>query len=80
NVKLIGTAELLGGLGLVLPAALKIAPVLTPIAAAALGVTMIGALITHTRLRDPVVNFAPSIVLLVLSAFVAWGRFGPYHF
>jgi hypothetical protein len=71
-VRLIATAEL--------PAATRIAPILTPIAAAGLAATMIGALITHVRLRDPINLMAPSAVLLVLSAVVAWGRFGPYHF
>jgi uncharacterized membrane protein YphA (DoxX/SURF4 family) len=79
-VRLIGVAEVLGGLGLILPAATHIAPILTPIAAVGLAVTMIGAVITHVRLRDPISQMAPSAVLLVLSAVVAWGRFGPYHF
>jgi uncharacterized membrane protein YphA (DoxX/SURF4 family) len=79
-VRLIAAGELLGALGLILPAATGIAPILTPIAAAGLAVTMIGALITHVRLRDPISLMAPSAVLLVLSAVVAWGRFGPYHF
>jgi uncharacterized membrane protein YphA (DoxX/SURF4 family) len=79
-VRLIAAAELVGALGLILPAATGIAPILTPIAATGLAVTMIGALITHRRLRDPISLMAPSAVLLVLSAVVAWGRFGPYHF
>jgi uncharacterized membrane protein YphA (DoxX/SURF4 family) len=79
-VRLIAGAELLGALGLILPAATHVAPILTPIAAAGLGATMIGALITHVRLRDPISMMAPAAVLLVLSAVVAWGRFGPYHF
>ncbi|HEY3606918.1 MAG TPA: DoxX family protein [Pseudonocardiaceae bacterium] len=79
-VRLIGTAEALGALGLILPAATHIAPILTPIAAAGLAATMIGAVITHVRLRDPISQLVPSAVLLVLSAVVVWGRFGPYHF
>jgi uncharacterized membrane protein YphA (DoxX/SURF4 family) len=79
-VRLIGIAELLGAVGLILPAATHIAPILTPIAATGLAVTMIGAVITHVRLRDPISQMAPSALLLVLSAVVAWGRFGPYHF
>jgi hypothetical protein len=79
-VRMIAGAELLGALGLILPAATHIAPILTPIAATGLAVTMIGALITHVRLRDPINLMTPAAVLLVLSAVVAWGRFGPYHF
>ena len=42
-LRFIGVAEVAGGLGLVLPWLLKIRPVLTPVAAAALVVIMIGA-------------------------------------
>jgi hypothetical protein len=79
-VKFIGGVEILGALGLILPAVTHIAPILTPIAATGLGITMIGALATHTRLRDPANVYVPSAVLLIISAVVAWGRFGPYHF
>jgi uncharacterized membrane protein YphA (DoxX/SURF4 family) len=78
-LKLIGAAEVLGGIGLVLPAALDIAPILTPIAATGLAVIMVGAIITHARRKEyaPVVM---NVVLLALAVFVAWGRFGPYAF
>lgn len=79
SVRLIGTAEILGALGLVLPAVTGIAPILTPIAALGLIVVMIGAAITHVRRKEPAIVPA-NIVLLVLAAVVAWGRFGPYHF
>lgn len=78
-VKLIGLAEVLGGLGLVLPAALDVAPVLTPIAAAALAVTMLGAVVVHLR-RGETQALLPPAVLLVLAVVLAWGRFGPYAF
>lgn len=71
-----GWAEVLGALGLILPAATRILPVLTPIAATGLAVTMLGAAIADVL----TVGGAglPTIgVLLVLSAFVAWARFGP---
>jgi len=42
-VRFIGVAELLGGIGLVLPALLRIKPGLTPLAAAGLVIIMIGA-------------------------------------
>ena len=44
-IRFIGVAELLGGLGLILPAALRIRPGLTPLAAAGLVVIMIGAVV-----------------------------------
>ena len=79
SVRLIGTAEILGALGLILPAATGIAPILTPIAAVGLIIIMIGAAITHVRRREPAI-VPVNVVLLVLAAIVAWGRFGPYHF
>lgn len=63
-VKLIGAAEVIGAVGLVLPPLLGIAPVLGPIAAAALAVLMIGAVATHLRRKE---GFLPALVLAVLS-------------
>ncbi|MFC7639833.1 DoxX family protein [Streptosporangium lutulentum] len=40
---------------------------------------MIGAAIVHVR-RGEYPGIVFNIVLLVLAAFVAWGRFGPYAF
>lgn len=70
-VKLIGVVELLGALGLVLPSATRIAPVLTPIAAIGLVLTMIGAGVTHVRIGEPPIL---NVILGALAAFVAWGR------
>jgi uncharacterized membrane protein YphA (DoxX/SURF4 family) len=78
-VRFIGTMEVLGALGLVLPAATGVAPILTPIAAVGLMVIMIGAAITHGRRKEPAILPA-NAVLFLLAAVVAWGRFGPYAF
>jgi uncharacterized membrane protein YphA (DoxX/SURF4 family) len=78
-IKLIGALEVLAAIGLILPAVLGIAPVLVPLAATGLVLVMIGAALTHLRRKENqavVVN----VVLLLLAAFVAWGRFGPYSF
>jgi uncharacterized membrane protein YphA (DoxX/SURF4 family) len=78
TIRLIGVAELLGGIGLILPAVTGIAPILTPIAAACLAFVMVLAAVTHIRRKEPsgvVVN----AVLFALTVFVAWGRFGPYN-
>jgi uncharacterized membrane protein YphA (DoxX/SURF4 family) len=77
TVRLIGAAELLGAIGLILPAATGIAPILTPLAATGLAVIMVLAIVTHARRHEPSAVVFNS-VLLVLSVFVAWGRFGPY--
>ena len=59
--------------------ALGIATVLGPLAALGRVVIMIGAAITHGR-RGETSMIAANLVLLVLAAVVAWGRFGSYHF
>jgi uncharacterized membrane protein len=77
TVRFIGVAEFLGALGLVLPALTGIAPILTPLAATGIAVIMLLAALVHTRRKEPS-GVATTVVLLVLAAIVAWGRFGPY--
>ncbi len=78
-VKAIGAAEVLGAVGLILPAAINIAPVLVAWAATGLAVTMLGAAVVHAR-RKETQMIPASLVLLILAAVVAWGRFGPHAF
>jgi uncharacterized membrane protein YphA (DoxX/SURF4 family) len=78
-VKAIGTLEVLAAVGLILPAALDIAPVLVPLAAVGLVVLMAGAIITHLRRHEAQVIASP-MALLALAVLVAWGRFGPWSF
>ena len=78
-VRLIGAVEILGALGLILPAATGIATALTPLAALGLAVAMVLAALVHAR-RKEFSAIPPSAVLAVLAALVAWGRFGPYAF
>lgn len=75
TVKLLGLAEVLGGLGLVVPWVTGIAPILTPIAAACVTVLMLGAVKTHVDLREPI---AAPLVLALLGVFVALGRAGVF--
>jgi uncharacterized membrane protein YphA (DoxX/SURF4 family) len=73
TIRLIGLLEVLGAIGLILPLALGILPVLTGIAAIGLVLTMIGAAITHLR-RGETQMIMPPMVLGALAAFVAVGR------
>jgi uncharacterized membrane protein YphA (DoxX/SURF4 family) len=78
-IKAIGALEVLAAIGLILPAVLDIVPVLVPLAALGLVLMMIGAAITHARRKEnPMIG--ANLVLLILAAAVAWGRFGPYSF
>ncbi|PRX98956.1 DoxX family protein [Allonocardiopsis opalescens] len=74
TVRAIGVLELLAAAGLVLPAALGIAPGLVPVAALGLVLLMTGAIAVHLRRRE-YQGVAVSAVLLALAAFVVWGRF-----
>jgi uncharacterized membrane protein YphA (DoxX/SURF4 family) len=78
-VKAIGALEVLAAVGLILPAALGIAPVLVPLAAVGLVVLMVGAIITHLGRHEAQVTASP-MALLALAVLVAWGRFGPQSF
>ena len=72
-LRFIGVAEILGGLGLILPGLLRIRPGLTPLAAAGLIVIMIGA--TVVTLKNGMAGAAaiPALVGL-LCAFIAYAR------
>ena len=78
-VKAIGALEVLGALGLILPAVFDVAPILVPIAAAGLALLMVGAVVVHLRRGESKAIGAP-LVLAVLALVVAVLRFGPYSF
>ena len=70
-VKFIGVTELAGTLGLILPAATRIRPFLTPLAASCLVVLMVLAIGLHVSIGEVP---APNFVLGGIAALVAWGR------
>ena len=72
-VRFIGAAELAGALGLVLPSATRIRPLLTPLAAMGLVIVMLLAAVFHIS-RAEWSALPINAVLGGLSAFVAWGR------
>ncbi|WP_238163381.1 DoxX family protein [Kribbella capetownensis] len=79
TLKLIGTAEVLGALGLILPGALDIAPILVPLAAVGLAVIMAGAIVIHARRKEFKV-LPINVVVLILAVLLAAFRFGPNSF
>ncbi len=76
GVQAVGLVEILGALGVILPRLTGIAPILTPIAAICLVVVQIGALRVHL-VRHERRPLPANVLLLLLAAFVAAGRFLP---
>lgn len=68
-----GAAEILGGLGLILPAVTGIRTELVPLAAVGLALVMVGAIIYHVG-RSETQNILFNVVLIVVLGFVAYGR------
>jgi hypothetical protein len=72
--RFIGVSELAGAIGLIVPWATGVMPIVTPIAAAALVLVMVLAAIHHLRHGEaPLISV--NLVLGAAAAFVAWGRF-----
>ena len=72
-LKFIGLFELLGGVGLILPALLRIRPSLTPLAAVLLAIIMVGAVVLNLMSMPAAMAVFPFIALILLL-FVAYGR------
>jgi uncharacterized membrane protein YphA (DoxX/SURF4 family) len=72
-LRFIAVAEILGGVGLVLPGLLEIRPGLTPLAAAGLVIIMIGAVVVSFAQGGVVMALLPLVVGLLLL-FVIYGR------
>lgn len=67
----VGTAELLGAIGVVVPALTRIKPKLTPLAATGLATIMVLATGFHISRSEP---FHVTAILGAIAIFVAWGR------
>jgi hypothetical protein len=72
-VRFIGAAELLGAIGLIVPAAARVLVWLTPLAAVSLVVLQVLAIGFHVSRRETN-QLAVNVVLLLLAAVVAYGR------
>ena len=64
QIKMIGLAEVLGSLGIILPHVLSIAEGLSKVAAVCLFLLMAGAANVHRKRKEP---FAPALVLGILA-------------
>jgi hypothetical protein len=77
TLKLIGATEILGGLGVILPVATGVVPVLGGAAAGGLSLVMLGAAVVHVRRREPMMILV-NLILLAMAIFVAWGQFASH--
>jgi hypothetical protein len=74
----LGVLEMLGAILLVVPAAARWAPVLTPVAAAALALETLALAVVYARYSLEVAVTNPlvwAVVMGLAAAFVAYGRF-----
>ncbi len=74
QIRGIGVLEVLGAIGLILPALTHVLVFLTPLAAVGLALTMVGAMLLHLRRNEPG-HMIPNVVLLILALVVVYGRF-----
>ncbi len=73
-VRFVGVSELLGGIGLLLPALLRIKPMLTPLAALGLFTIMVFAFIYHIT-KGEYEMLGINVILGAIAFFIAWGRY-----
>jgi hypothetical protein len=76
-VKTLGVLELLAAAGLILPAALDIAPVMVPVTAVCWVLLMVGAMRAHGR-RHEHAFVVVNLLYLGLAAFIAWRGFASF--
>lgn len=75
-MRIIGLLEVMGAVGIVLPAWTEILPWLTPLSAGGLMLTMVGAAFENVRHKHfPMIML--NFLLGVLAIFVIYGRFVP---
>ena len=72
-LKFIGAAEVLGAGGIIIPWLTRIAPILTPVAAAGLAAIMVGAIATHAK-RGEIPNAFMNVAVIAMAVFVGFGR------
>ena len=72
-LRFIGTAEVLGAIGLIVPAATRIQPWLTPLAAEGLLIIMAGAITTTLMIGGGAQAIVPAVTALILTT-IAYGR------
>jgi hypothetical protein len=78
-LRMIATLEFFAAAGLILPAALDMAPILVPVTATCVALLFTGATIMRLR-RGERKTIVADLVYFAIAVFIAWGRFGPESF
>jgi len=73
-LRFIGACEVLGAIGLIVPWALRIKPGLTPLAAAGLGIIMVGATVTVAVTMSPALALVDLAIAAALVSVVSGRR------
>lgn len=79
QIKALGVADLLGAIGLILPAVVGIAEFMVPVTAVCVAALFTGAIIVRVRRGQPKTAIGDA-VYLIIAVFIAVGRFGPWAF
>lgn len=72
-VRLIGSFEILGGIGLIFPGMFRIKPILTPVAAVGIVLVQVSAVVFHIS-RGEMSILGMNFFVIVVALFIAWGR------
>lgn len=75
RMRAIAGLEVLGAIGLILPAATGVLPWLTPVAATSLAILMAASAVYHLRRSGEGRNVVLNVILGVIASLVAYGRF-----
>lgn len=73
-VRVIGLLEIAGALGIILPAATRVLPWLTPLAALGFAVIQVLAIGLHAMRGESAMTLPLNLILLALAILVVWGR------
>jgi putative oxidoreductase len=73
-IRFVAFMEILGAIGLLLPAATRILPWLTPLAAVGLSFVQLSAIVLHAMRGETAMTLPVNLVLLALALFIFWGR------
>ena len=77
-VRMLGSFELIGAVGLLLPVLTGILPWLTPLAALCLALVQVLAIFIEHLPAKETKGLPLNLVLLIMAAFVAYGRFAGF--